>query len=443
MPPVPPWRWNLWGPWPPDALSPQIREAEVRSLAEQLSKQRPWLSAEENWYAAERAILQKPWRPWLIRFSGEKERSGWDWAELSLKVSVPVLILGLTTAYSIISENRRVKISITENERLDKIAQIKRESDVLTGFIKEMQPLILDQAFESTTPETGIRGVARGLTLAALSQIRSPDNKGFIIRFLLDSGLNEPAGRLFNLGGSKLAEASLTGANLGKARLSAADLRSANLEFSMLRGATFTRANLSRAKLYRADLSEANLYRANLVEADLRQANLTEAKLIGASLRNAVISEADLTKANLHMADFEEAFLREANLYRADLSKSRFRKAYLIQANLSGANLAEADLQRADLRRANLSGANLSRAHLAVAYFRGANLSGANLRGACLFRANLSRANLRGADLSGANIANAKFESTVCPNGSKTNSGCKIPPPIPSANSADYCAESY
>lgn len=83
-------------------------------------------------------MRRKPWRPWVIRFSGEKERSGWDWADLLLKVSVPVLILGLSTAYSIISADRQ-----------EKIARDQKESDVVTEFIKEMKPLLLEKGLKN------------------------------------------------------------------------------------------------------------------------------------------------------------------------------------------------------------------------------------------------------------------------------------------------------
>ena len=158
---IPPWRRNLWRLWPPRETKPnRIPEEQIRPLAERLGKQRPWLSAQENWLAAERALRQKPWRPWVIRFSGEKERSGWDWADLLLKVSVPVLILGLSTAYSIISSSRQEKLAIADKERQEKIAREQRETDAITGFIKGMQPLLLDKDLKKSAADAEVRGVA-------------------------------------------------------------------------------------------------------------------------------------------------------------------------------------------------------------------------------------------------------------------------------------------
>lgn len=198
---IPPWRWKLWGAWPPvDTEQHRIPEEQIRPLAERLSKQRPWLSAQENWLAAERALKQKPWRPLVIRFSGEKERSGWDWVDLLLKVSVPVLILGLSTAYSISSSSRQ-----------EKSAQERRESDVITGFVNEMQPLILDKDLKKSTADAEVRGVARGLTLAVLSQVQDSSKKRLIVSFILDSGLNAKSGNLFSLSEANLLELSSGG----------------------------------------------------------------------------------------------------------------------------------------------------------------------------------------------------------------------------------------
>jgi hypothetical protein len=277
---IPPWRSNLWGPWPPgDSGSDLISEEQIRPLAERLSKQRPWLSAEENWLAAERALRQKPWRPWVICFSGEKERSGWDWADLLLKVSVPVLILGLSTAYSVISSSRQEKLTIAERERQEKIIQEQRESDVITDFFRGMQPLMLDEHLKKSAADAEARGVARGLTLAALSQVQDPERKRLIVSFLLDSGLNAKPGNLFSL---------------SEANLSGAKLYGINLRESDLRGSNLIGANLFGTELSRSNLFYANLSRAMLVEADLSRAYLRKANLSGAILVNANLKEADL-----------------------------------------------------------------------------------------------------------------------------------------------------
>jgi uncharacterized protein YjbI with pentapeptide repeats len=352
---IPPWRWSLWGPWPPGHIEPhRIPEEKIRPLAERLSKQRPWLSAEENWLAAEHALRQKPWRPLAIRFSGEKERSGWDWADLLLKVSVPILILGLSTFYS-----------CTNSRREEKIAWEQRESDVMTVFVKEMRPLMLDKNLKESAADAEVRGVARGLTLAALSQVHDPERKRLIVRFLLDSGLNAKSGKLFslseaNLSGANLSGASLSGANLSEADLSGANLSDANLSGANLSNANFSGANLSDANLYKAKLIKADLSNANLYKANLKEADLSSAKLIGADLSSAALREAVLYEAKLIKADLSNANLYKAKLNRADLSNA-----------ILSANLIDADLSFANLSGANLSGANLFGAVFSVADLNG------------------------------------------------------------------------
>ena len=309
----PPWRWRPWGPWPRERQGPPqkrppppIPEARIRPLGERLSKQRPWLSAEENWLAAEHALRQKPWRPWVIRFSGEKERSGWDWADLLLKVSVPVLILGLSTAYSIISADRQ-----------EKIARDQKESDVVTEFIKEMKPLLLEKGLKNAPKGSEVVGVARGLTLATLSRLTSEDAPGrrtIVLRYLIDSGVTNSGG-FFSFPATDLNGADLSDADLTGADFHLAVLKRASLSWTNLRGANLIRANLSETGLLSADLSEANLYLANLSGAKLHSAkligaDLSHADLRGADLRSAVLRNADLRGANLIGAFLDEADLK-------------------------------------------------------------------------------------------------------------------------------------
>lgn len=234
---IPPWRWSLWGTWPPkDALQQRaaLTDDAIRSLAERLAKQRPWSSAEANWLAAERALRQ-PWRPWIIQFSGDQERSGWDWAELILKVSVPILIIFLTGALNWAASERQLR---TEQEQ--------REDGAVTGFIEKMQLLLLKEKLNESVNRPEVKGVARALTLATLSQLKSedaPERKRLVIRFLFDSGKpgNPP---IFSLG--------------------QADLKKANLRYGRFIGTNFTSAELEEANLFEADLSGADLSGAKL-----------------------------------------------------------------------------------------------------------------------------------------------------------------------------------
>lgn len=264
---IPPWRWNLLGQ-PLSGEQQPILEEQIRPIAERLSKQRPWLSAEENWLAAERALRQRPWRPWVIRFSGEKERSGWDWADLLLKVSVPVLILGLSTAYSIISSSRQEQNAKADKERQERIALANQKDTVIRDYIKEMKGMLLDKkvASEAKIPGSEANGLARALTLTALAQLSGagPERRSLVFQFLKES--NFPI-----LAGSDKGKA---GANLSGYDLSRADIRGANLRGADLRGANLSWANLGWVDLRGANLFMVNLRLANLRWADLRGANL-------------------------------------------------------------------------------------------------------------------------------------------------------------------------
>ena len=244
--------------------------------------------------AALHALQQRPWRPWVIRFSGEKERSGWDWADLILKLSVPILILVLSTAFSIISSSRQEKISLDE-----------KESDVVTEFIKEMKPLLLERGLKNAPKGSEVIGVARGLTLATLSRLKSddaPSKRTIILRYLIDSGVSNSGG-LFSFPGSNLGGANLSRADLKGAILSRANLKGVNLSNSDLSGADLREANLNGA-----DLGEANLSKANLSGADLSEIFL---EVEGANLSGAKLTDANLSDANLLGAKLDDAFFSE------------------------------------------------------------------------------------------------------------------------------------
>jgi hypothetical protein len=195
---------------------------------------------------------------------------------LLLKVSLPVLILGLSTAYSVISADRQEKLAKADKDRQEIVVREQREGEVVTNFIKEMQPLLVDKGLRSSAPGSEVRGIARGLTLAALSQVKDSQRKRLVVRFLLDSGLNVKPGNLISL-----SEANLNGADLFRADLNGAILIRADLNGAILIRADFIGANLSGADLYKANLSGADLSGADLFDADLRGANLNGANLEG------------------------------------------------------------------------------------------------------------------------------------------------------------------
>jgi len=189
---------------------------------------------------------------------------------------------------------------------------------------------------------------------------------------------------------------------------------------TLARGAKCVGAQLRGRVKYHGNLRGANLRRADLRFADLRGANLQ-----GADFRSANLKYADLRGANLKGAKFQYAppvhgkKAERGNKYTTPPCVPNCVGADLTYAYLSGANFTDAYLSYAYLIHANLTNANLTNA-----YLTGANLSYARLWGASLTYANLTNANLFRADLGGAGLDGVTWESTTCPDGTVTSTGC-------------------
>ena len=328
--------------------SSDLTDDTIRPIARRLSIQRPWLSADENWYSALRALRQGPWRLWIIRFSGDKERSGWDWADFFLKVSIPILILGMSLAYNKINADHQTKIQSEQ-----------REDQVLTEYLREMNPLLVEKNLKLSPLGSEVRSVSRGLTLAALSQLSSPKRKTLAIRFLLDSGLNSKPGNLIALDGADLTGVNLSTSDLRLAKLNDAVLRNADLFAADMRMTSLRSADLSGATLREAFLDSSNLGDSNLTNSDLRGASMNGALLYSALLRKANLALAELIRADLRGADLSKANLEWSNLTGADLTGAKISGAKLYRTNLKASNLSMAELKGVDLSHADLRGANL------------------------------------------------------------------------------------
>jgi hypothetical protein len=94
----------------------------------------------------------------------------------------------------------------------------------------------------------------------------------------------------------------------------------------------------------------------------------------------------------------------------------------LKNANLSGCYLPGANLSDANATNANLAGIYLAGGSMARANLTQANLRNAVLTGVNLTNATLRQANLTGATLAGATLAGVVWSSTICPDGTNSNS---------------------
>ncbi len=362
MPSIQPWRLRFWGPCPPKGSSqPKISltHEQVKVKAYELAERRPWCSAEQNWLDA-CAELEGPrllsWRPTLLRWIGASDKKGWDWIDLSFKLAMPLAITVVGWYLTNINNERMQRATRDSIESQNKIAENNQYDSIIREYIKEMKGILMDKSIATKAKQQGSveHGVARALTLTAISQLKraDPDRKSLIFLFLRDAnfpvlGSNYPVGKAPRKGNGY-------------------DVKDewrdrANLMFTDLHGVILSGSNLRRA----------NLRNANLSEAWIRGADLSGSKLIGAELKDARLMQSKLLNTDL----------RGSILFRADL-----RQADIRGARLRGADLRGADLRGADLRQIDLSGADLRGADM-----RGANLDGAQLSGADPIVAGLSK----------------------------------------------------
>lgn len=246
---LPPWRWPVWGPWPPEPTPPPT-ESEIRARAHRLAELRPWCTAEQNWTDAQQELespLLLQWRPGLLRWLGASEKTGWDWMDLSLKLSVPLTILILGSL-----------LGSWNNDRQNQIAENTQMDSVLREYIRDMKGILLEKEVAKEVKKIGSEenSLARALAVTALAQLKGErqERRDLLFQFLRES-------KLPILGGDNKHKHPGT-------NLSFADLRQTNLRD----------AGLLRTDIRKADLSRAYLHYADLRGADLSGADLTRIK---------------------------------------------------------------------------------------------------------------------------------------------------------------------
>jgi uncharacterized protein YjbI with pentapeptide repeats len=142
------------------------------------------------------------------------------------------------------------------------------------------------------------------------------------------------------------------------------------------------------------DLRNAYLINA-ASERSLKSAYLDSVNFIGATIR-----DADLTNANLHQAFFSHADLEGTRLVAANLESARLERA-----NLKNTRLALANFKAADLIETCLVGAEIGNARFVISDLTNANLEGAELRGTFFWRADLDGARLSNVTMGAATFA--------------------------------------
>ncbi len=332
MPLIPPWRWNFWGPWPPEGTGPT--QDEIRKRAHILATLNPSRLADENWIKAEKELAEPlPWSS-FVRWLGFTEKKGWDWLDFLARLSVPIVI-AVGGWYFTSQSTRQQQIT---NQRVQKDL-------VVSEYIKSLQNLVLEKNLDNAKPREPVAVIARSLTLTSLTRLKEhaaghSRHKAQILQFLAEASLINSEDQHVDLHNADLAKADLSGADLGRTNLSQVVLSEVDLNGAIL----------TDAQLIGADLSGANLHRAILNRADL-----TRAKLIRAKLINAKLLKADFSGKNL-----EGPIINGVRFISGKRAVAYYRSgAHLSGADLSGADLSGADLRGAELSKAELSGADL------------------------------------------------------------------------------------
>ena len=163
---------------------PPLSDADIRPTAHRISKQRPWQTDAENWYSAKQILKKDSLRRFLIYFNGDKERSGWDWADLLLKASVPVIVAVGGWIYA--------SHSFHQQQTANRQAQ---RDQVVSEYIKNMQSLILERNLHGSRIGSPVSTIARSLTITSLSRLWRqvgedlPLQQGQILRFINEARL--------------------------------------------------------------------------------------------------------------------------------------------------------------------------------------------------------------------------------------------------------------
>jgi uncharacterized protein YjbI with pentapeptide repeats len=249
----------------------------------------------------------------------EPSKTLWDW--LNLLIVPVVLALG------------GYLFTRSENLRTQKIADERRQDDIIQAYLDGMSELLTDKERPLHRAQMGdnLSTLARARTLTVLTRLAG-DRKRSALQFLYESDLIAKG------------EAFVSESESIEVRQTVVDLRGADLN-----GAHLSKTNLKSANLGGANLTSANLSGSLLIEADLGSANLKSANLSEAFLSKAYLGAADLSRT-----DLRGATLNEAILWLTDLSEADLRETDLIGADLNSADLSRADLHGADLSRTNL-----------------------------------------------------------------------------------------
>jgi pentapeptide repeat protein len=212
-----------------------------------------------------RATFLPRWEPtagqalvWLIRgaivlgvfilIASAVDKTLWDW--LGLLIVPAVLAIG------------GYLFNSAQNRATQRAADLRAQDDALQAYLDHMSDMLTPKKDQSSLsdehPPNSLKSVARARTVTVLARL--DDNlKGYVLRFLYESGLINKDRTVLDLEGVDLRGADLRAITLSGANLYMTDLRGANLRLSDLGGANLSWADLGGVNLTLTDLSGADL----------------------------------------------------------------------------------------------------------------------------------------------------------------------------------------
>jgi hypothetical protein len=255
-------------------------------------------------------IAVHPTQRWVLKLSEAlgiqvQPCASWGWSK--------TIITALADGALVVAWDQRRDDCCTadEHELTDQEAAVDRTREAaLRVYLDQMAEFLLEKKLRTTDRED-VRNDAQSHTLTTLPKLDGY-RKGYLLRFVYETGLINKDSAVLQLSGADLSEAKLSWANLGGADLSGANLSSADLWNARLED-----ANMGGADLRQANLSYARLHNADLHRANLQQANLRSARMRGANLNDANLHEANLERANLDLADLRGATVTDEQLAEA------------------------------------------------------------------------------------------------------------------------------
>jgi hypothetical protein len=162
-----------------------------------------------------------------------------------------------------------------------------------------------------------------------------------------------------------MSNCDLSGTSCPSANFTGAILYQAKLDGAEFLGATFRDANLSECTAIKSGFGMTDLTGANFFHATLEDSTFVDAQICRADFRAAKMARCRLLEADLSRTDFSQADLTDADLCETDIFGANFRQTTLRAGQLRDArNYTKADWIGADIRDMDFTGAYLLRRHI-------------------------------------------------------------------------------